>query len=71
MGVRSYVPQLGRFLQPDPRPGGSASAYAYTFGDPPVDTSDPSGEYTATIDQFDEEHVSQPPAPQKHWPLPT
>jgi RHS repeat-associated protein len=42
MGVRSYVPQLGRFLQTDPVPGGSANAYAYTFGDP-VDESDPSG----------------------------
>ena len=45
MGVRSYIPQLGRFLQPDPLSGGSASAYAYTFGDP-VNTSDPSGEST-------------------------
>ncbi|HEY5342928.1 MAG TPA: RHS repeat-associated core domain-containing protein, partial [Solirubrobacteraceae bacterium] len=45
MGARSYVPQLGRFLQPDPKPGGSASAYSYTFGDP-VNASDPSGEYT-------------------------
>jgi RHS repeat-associated protein len=44
MGVRSYVPQIGRFLQPDPIPGGSASAYSYTFGDP-VDTTDPTGEY--------------------------
>lgn len=43
MGARSYVPQLGRFLQPDPRPGGSANAYSYTFGDP-VNSSDPSGE---------------------------
>ncbi len=43
MGVRSYVPDLGRFLQPDPRPGGSANAYAYGFGDP-VNTSDLSGE---------------------------
>ena len=34
MGARSYVPQLGRFLQPDPIPGGSANAYSYTFGDP-------------------------------------
>ena len=34
MGVRSYVPQIGRFLQPDPVPGGSADAYSYTFGDP-------------------------------------
>ncbi|HXN38716.1 MAG TPA: RHS repeat-associated core domain-containing protein, partial [Solirubrobacteraceae bacterium] len=43
MGARSYVPQLGRFLQPDPISGGSANAYSYTFGDP-VNTSDPSGE---------------------------
>ncbi|HEY2142043.1 MAG TPA: RHS repeat-associated core domain-containing protein [Solirubrobacteraceae bacterium] len=45
MGARSYVPQLGRFLQPDPIPGGSANAYSYTFGDP-VNASDPSGAYT-------------------------
>jgi RHS repeat-associated protein len=45
MGARSYIPQLGRFLQPDPQPDGSANAYTYTFGDP-VNTSDPSGEYT-------------------------
>jgi hypothetical protein len=43
MGARSYVPQLGRFLQPDPRPGGSANAYAYTFGDP-VNETDLTGE---------------------------
>jgi RHS repeat-associated protein len=43
LGARSYVPQLGRFLQPDPIPGGSANAYGYTFGDP-VNASDPSGE---------------------------
>jgi RHS repeat-associated protein len=45
MGARSYIPQLGRFLQTDPRPGGSANAYAYTYGDP-VDSTDLSGEYT-------------------------
>jgi RHS repeat-associated protein len=45
MGARSYVPELGRFLQTDPRPGGSANAYTYTYGDP-VDSIDPSGEYT-------------------------
>jgi RHS repeat-associated protein len=28
------VPQLGRFLQPDLVPGGSANAYAYTYGNP-------------------------------------
>ena len=48
MGARSYVPQLGRFLQPDPVPGGSANAYNYTFGDP-INTSDPTGAYTNTI----------------------
>ncbi len=45
MGVRSYVPQIGRFLQPDPIPGGSANAYSYTFGDP-VNSTDPTGAYT-------------------------
>jgi RHS repeat-associated protein len=45
MGVRSYIAPLGRFLQPDPVPTGSANIYTYTFGDP-LDTSDPSGEYT-------------------------
>src|SRR5487761_703444 len=45
MGVRSYVPQLGRFLQNDPRPGGSANAYAYTYGDP-VNSTDLTGEWT-------------------------
>jgi RHS repeat-associated protein len=56
MGARSYVPTLGRFLQPDPRPGGSANAYTYTFGDP-VNTSDPSGEYT--IGEHEEAWTSQ------------
>jgi RHS repeat-associated protein len=45
VGARSYVPQLGRFLQPDPQPGGSADAYAYTDGDP-LNESDPSGEWS-------------------------
>jgi tripartite motif-containing protein 71 len=51
MGARSYVPGLGRFLQTDPIPGGSANAYAYVFGDP-VDESDPSGEYSASFQEF-------------------
>ncbi|MGE5700872.1 MAG: SMP-30/gluconolactonase/LRE family protein [Arthrospira platensis] len=45
MGVRSYIPQLGRFLQTDPRAGGSANQYAYTYGDP-VNSNDLSGEFT-------------------------
>lgn len=58
MGARSYVPQLGRFLQPDPIPGGSANAYGYTFGNP-INTFDPSGDYTVMLDAFDEEHTSE------------
>jgi uncharacterized protein RhaS with RHS repeats len=34
MGVRTYVPQLGRFLQPDPVQGGSFNDYDYAFQDP-------------------------------------
>lgn len=43
MGARSYIASLGRFLQSDPDPAGSAK-YTYTYGDP-IDESDPSGEY--------------------------
>jgi RHS repeat-associated protein len=58
MGARSYVPQIGRFLQPDPISGGSANAYAYTFGDP-VNSSDPSGAYTASFQGFVGETAEQ------------
>jgi uncharacterized protein RhaS with RHS repeats len=34
MGVRSYIPQLGRFLTPDPVQGGSANPYDYADQDP-------------------------------------
>lgn len=42
MGVRGYVPTLGRFLSPDPIEGGSANSYDYSNADP-VNSSDPSG----------------------------
>jgi RHS repeat-associated protein len=42
MGSRTYLPALGRFLQPDPIPGGSGNPYAYTDGDP-VNSHDVSG----------------------------
>jgi RHS repeat-associated protein len=43
MGVRSYIPQLGRFLSPDPISGGSANAYDYANQDP-VNQFDLTGE---------------------------
>jgi RHS repeat-associated protein len=43
MGARSYVPQLGRYLQTDPVSGGSANAYAYVYADP-INTNDLNGE---------------------------
>ena len=48
MGARSYVPQLGRFLQTDPVPGGSANAYAYTNGNP-VNETDLTGTYDISL----------------------
>ncbi|MFU8870394.1 LamG-like jellyroll fold domain-containing protein [Micromonospora sp. SL4-19] len=34
MGVRLYLPAIGRFLQVDPAEGGNATAYDYCTGDP-------------------------------------
>ncbi len=42
MGMRSYVPALGRFLTTDPVEGGSANAYDYANADP-VNQFDPNG----------------------------
>jgi hypothetical protein len=34
MGVRGYLPNVGRFVSVDPVPGGSANAYDYCDQDP-------------------------------------
>jgi RHS repeat-associated protein len=47
MGVRSYVPPLGRFLSPDPVKGGSANAYDYA-GQDPINNFDLTGEQFCT-----------------------
>ncbi len=51
MGVRTYMPQIGRFLQPDPIRHGSANAYDYAAGDP-VNGSDVSGAYVPGLPQW-------------------
>jgi RHS repeat-associated protein len=43
MGAREYDPSLGRFLQTDPVPGGSANAYDYANQDP-LNADDLSGD---------------------------
>lgn len=52
MGARVYVPAIGRFLQIDPQPGGSANAYDFVNQDP-VNLRDANGrsltDWIATI----------------------
>lgn len=48
MGARLYVPALGRFLQTDPIPGGSANAYDYCNGDP-VNSEDLAGTHPPKV----------------------
>lgn len=48
MGVRSYVPAMGRFTVVDPVLGGSANAYDYAMGDP-VNKFDLTGETACNI----------------------
>jgi hypothetical protein len=44
MGVRLYSPDLGRFLQVDPVPGGSATTYDYCNADP-INCTDLNGNF--------------------------
>jgi RHS repeat-associated protein len=46
MGVRSYVPAMGRFVSTDPVMGGSANAYDYANADP-VNQFDLRGEWSS------------------------
>jgi RHS repeat-associated protein len=54
MGARSYIPQLGRFLTPDPVRGGSANPYDYADQDP-VNMFDLSGEIACPGNRQEEE----------------
>jgi RHS repeat-associated protein len=46
MGARQYVPELGRFLQTDPEPGGNDNAYNYP--NDPINSNDSTGDCRAT-----------------------
>ncbi len=54
VGAREYAPEIGRFLQPDPRPTGpelqwgQLSRWAYCANDP-VNASDPSGRLLESV----------------------
>lgn len=48
MGARTYVPQLGRFLSPDPAGDGSNNAYTYANADP-VNCGDTTGAWPQNV----------------------
>jgi RHS repeat-associated protein len=50
MGVRLYDPTTGRFLQPDPVPGGSANDYDYADQDP-INNRDLDGRMVTDVDE--------------------
>jgi RHS repeat-associated protein len=56
MGVRAYVPAMGRFTSPDPLIGGSANAYDYAMQDP-INNIDLDGEKTVCRRVQDSERV--------------
>lgn len=58
MGARVYVPQLGRFLQPDPVTGGSANDYDYVNQDP-VNAFDLDGRCARCVKELFEKAVKR------------
>jgi RHS repeat-associated protein len=63
MGARSYIPQLDRFLTPDPVRGGSANAYDYADQDP-VNGFDLSGEIACPGNSKKKKSLGPPSAQQ-------
>ena len=58
MGLRTYVPQIGQFLQPDPAPGSDANSYGYANGDP-VNADDLSGAAAQLAATFTDSGLTQ------------